>query len=310
MNNSDSLTDPVRHRAVLGHLGIASPVLLGKGMEGYVYDFSEDQVVKIWIQLLITDKQLTERKELLERIGQHSFSFAMPRILDLGTFENLMYSVESKLVGTRADHLYSSANDETRQLFLDQYFGILPQLQQVQMHDEYGDLLSGWFTKTQSENWRTVLFEKLEKTRHKCQESPDHDIGNLDRLFEQFYADELPTVPEHPDKTLVHGDLFLENVLVSDDGQITALLDFSNLSLVGDHLLDVASLIYSPTLSEGVDQDAEDYLLSLARQQYDQHIDLIRVYHLYYCLLFINCQTYEPRTYRWSTKWLRHYGYL
>lgn len=310
MTNADQLTDPAMHQALLTHLGVTDTVLLGTGMEGYVYDFSDDTVLKIWIQPQITMEQLEARQALLERIGEQALSFSIPRILQLGKFEHLLYSVETKLHGQRADRWYATAPLANHRAFLDQYFGILSQLQNVRMNDHYGDLLSGWYGKTQSGNWRTVISEKLEKTRLKCQESPDHDIGNLDQLFEQFYADELPTVPEHPEKTLVHGDLFLENVLVSDDGQITALLDFSSLTMIGDHLLDVASLLYTPTLSEGVDTDAEDYLLSLAAQWYSQHSDLIRVYHLYYCLLFINCQTYDPRTYRWSTTWLRHYGYL
>ena len=44
---------------------------------------------------------------------------------------------------------------------------------------------------------------------------------------------------------MVHGDYFYDNLLVGEDLKISAVLDFSDLSVVGDHKMDITgALIY------------------------------------------------------------------
>ena len=62
-------------------------------------------------------------------------------------------------------------------------------------------------------------------------------------------------VPAQGEGTIVHGDFRLDNLLVDDDDQVTAVLDWE-MSTLGDPLTDVAVMLAYQQLAEVVPASA------------------------------------------------------
>lgn len=298
------------HSKLLASLGISSPVRLGKGMEGHVYDFSSDKIIKIWLNTSADEQHLAERKQFYEQMDRNGLPFATPLIHEVSSFQGTFYTIERKLVGKRGDLFYLEADTTLRESLLTNYFAILAELAKVEITCKYGEVLSGPSGRTAGVSWSEFIRIKLEQTKARCLSETDHDIPDIEMVFEKYLREVLPNLDSTPPKHLVHGDLFLENVLVNPDGTISALLDFGPLTVIGDHLMDVAGLVYFASVSQGIESEVEDQLGILASKAYSQEMTIIRAYLIYYCLLFVNSQSYDPRTYAWCKRNLRRYNYL
>lgn len=301
---------PSSHQNLLAHLNVTSPHFLGRGMEGYVYDYSPHEIIKIWINSYSDINTLNERKIFYDEINQHNLNFSIPKIYSIGDYLGSFYSIEKKLVGERGDMFYVRSSQDNKTRLLMNYFKILFELENLTINGNYGELIQGSQTRTTNEIWTDFLRVKLEQTKARCISHPDHDLTGVSEIIDKFFIEELPHIPRKPDKHLVHGDLFLENVLVKENGEISALLDFGPLTLIGDHLMDVAGLVHLVTVSPDIDSNARVYLESIAREQFSGKEDIIRAYLQYYSLLFINSKSYDPSTYMWCKENLRQNGYF
>lgn len=78
--------------------------------------------------------------------------------------------------------------------------------------------------------------------------SKSREVPALDALAERLAAN----IPEQQELTLVHGDFHLNNVIVSSDGAIVAVLDWE-LCTLGDPLADIGALLaYWPESTDAV----------------------------------------------------------
>ncbi len=303
-------TKKTSHDDLLFHLNITNPKLLGEGMEGYVYDYRPGKVIKIWVNKYSDTKHLQERKEFYQKIYSDDFDFDLPLIYQVDSYNGTFYTIEKKLLGERGDIFYLKSNKKTQLMLLDNYFAILDTIKKINIDGNYGELLSGPSGRTTSDDWVDFLKIKLEQTKEKCLHKPDHDLENIEALFDKFYRDDLLKLNHQPNKQLVHGDLFLENILVTKKGNISALLDFGPLTVIGDHLMDVAAIVYFVTVSQGIGENVKNYLEKLAKEKHPGELNIIKIYLIYYSLLFINSKNYDPRTYKWCKKNLIQANYL
>jgi aminoglycoside phosphotransferase (APT) family kinase protein len=82
------------------------------------------------------------------------------------------------------------------------------------------------------------LERQLRRWGKQLDASRSRDIPGIDELRERLGV----RLPASPQPTIVHGDYRLDNLLVSDDDTITAVLDWE-MSTLGDPLTDIALLI-------------------------------------------------------------------
>lgn len=75
--------------------------------------------------------------------------------------------------------------------------------------------------------------------------STSRDLPGMDELVEHLESN----IPANGDGTIVHGDFRLDNLLVDDRDQVTAVLDWE-MSTLGDPLTDVAVLLAYQQLAE------------------------------------------------------------
>jgi aminoglycoside phosphotransferase (APT) family kinase protein len=82
------------------------------------------------------------------------------------------------------------------------------------------------------------LERQLRRWKKQLDGSRSRDLPGAERLHERLAA----AVPASPDATVVHGDYRLDNVLVDQDDDIAAVLDWE-MSTLGDPLTDLALMI-------------------------------------------------------------------
>ena len=102
-------------------------------------------------------------------------------------------------------------------------------------------------------------------------------------------------MPEEPRKALVHGDYSQFNVLTNDRLEVSAVLDFSVYTVVGDYRTDVACAVFFPEVSKAVRPSYLRFLRRRAARMYGKDIeDDIRLYKLFYA--FYNADNYHKNT--------------
>ncbi|MDN5767222.1 MAG: phosphotransferase family protein [Humibacillus sp.] len=87
------------------------------------------------------------------------------------------------------------------------------------------------------------LERQVRRWKSQLDASRSRDLPGIDELHERLAA----SVPTQGTATIVHGDFRLDNLLVSDDDQIAAVLDWE-MATLGDPLTDVALLEAYQTL--------------------------------------------------------------
>jgi serine/threonine protein kinase len=300
----------LKHRQLLAHLGVNNIQKLGQGMQGTVYEYSPDQVIKIWSKAETKPEMIKDLHDFYQQLNWNSARISVPEVHKYGEYQGIYYTIEKKFKGQPAHLVYEAASNSVRKELLDNYFHLLGLLRDIEIEGEYGSVISGTFGKNNQPTWTKFLKTTLERTKDRSLKYPDHGLENIEQLFEKYYLEVLPTIDPNHTKNFVHGDLFLENVLASANGEITALLDFGPLAAIGDHLMDVAGLVHFVTVSKEVDEGARDHLLKLAMKEYPGQETEINNYLLFSSLQFINSKTYDPRTYEWCIRNLTSLGYL
>jgi hypothetical protein len=91
--------------------------------------------------------------------------------------------------------------------------------------------------------------------------------------------------------------------MASLDGKITGIIDFSDLTIVGDPMIDYVSLALFAREEEGQTRIND---LLYARFQ-DEFLDRKRLYGAYYALRFCGCKFSDPNTYAWCLEEFRRY---
>lgn len=89
------------------------------------------------------------------------------------------------------------------------------------------------------------LNRQVSRWKKQLDASRSRDLPGMDELIAELDA----SIPATSDGTIVHGDYRLDNLLVDDSDQITAVLDWE-MSTLGDPLTDVAVLLAYQQLAE------------------------------------------------------------
>ena len=82
------------------------------------------------------------------------------------------------------------------------------------------------------------LERQVRRWSKQLEASRSRDIPGIDELRDRLAA----TIPESSAPAIVHGDYRLDNVLVTDDGELTAVLDWE-MATLGDPLVDLGLLL-------------------------------------------------------------------
>jgi hypothetical protein len=292
----------VDDRPILSRLGLVDPHLLGTGIGSRVYEHTSDTVVKIHGGA--GQAELERLRNFYDRLDQYRFPFAVPAIDEIGRVGETYFTIERRLPGEMLSRVLPRLAAPPRRNLLRRYLHAATCFQQVTLPDRpFGQILAD--EPIQAPTWRAFLERMIDQGLRRGAVYLKEDLGGAERVLgiERYFERELSLVDEVHTKSLVHGDYWPDNVLVDarDDGwDVSAVLDFDGMTLVGDSRLDLAAAVFFLEMREGYPRRDSAFLLHHAVAQYGPSIaPVIEFYRLWYSAVYAHTKPFDPLTYGW-----------
>jgi fructosamine-3-kinase len=154
----------------------------------------------------------------------------------------LLITVEQRLAGTRMSVVLPGLTTEQLEVMMQRYLSAALAVSQIQAPPGLGHyklLDPGHISRCSDGDWHQFLVRYLAHQMVQVAPYLSRDVPEFRAKRQQLCA--LLDQPYHGDHCLIHGDFFPGNLLVDDERQITALLDFGLMTMYGDYLFDIAT---------------------------------------------------------------------
>jgi aminoglycoside phosphotransferase (APT) family kinase protein len=163
------------------------------------------------------------------------------------------YTVERRLPGTAMVALLPGLKGDHRQRAFANYVAAAEALAGIEFPDRpYGQILAP--APIRAETWTGYLRHSLDRARLRNGAVIAGEVGDVEDLRAKALVLLEPLAPRPP-KALVHGDYFPGNVLLDGVQRVTAIVDFSTYTMVGDPLYD---MVTAAIFVEMVDRITDD----------------------------------------------------
>lgn len=268
--------------------------LIGTGQEAWVYALGTDRVLRLFRTVVPLDR-LQRRLSFYETIRSQKAPFQTPSILELGEYRGQAYWIERRLPGISLASSLPTLAGPTRARALGSYVDAAAAVRTLASpQDPIGEILPD--PPMRRASWPAFLVDRagveLQLHRRRLGDQvadPDRALGTLRRWAEGTTVDAA---------ALVHGDFFPENVLLAEDGTVSAVVDFGPLALVGDPRLDVACSVFFLAGLAGITQSDRDFARTRARS-FGIDDQVLRLYSLYYAFRFLGAPRENDGLLRW-----------
>ena len=293
-----------RLAAVALHLEIERAAPLGQGMTCAVYDIGDGRVLKIYFGPQ-DERYLARLRRFSDRLQHSSLPVAAPHIYEFGAVEGVHFQIERRLPGRELAQVFPGLSAGERQRSLSSYLDALPPLHAIRWpRQPFGEQLYIGEEIT-ADRWPRFLQERISATLAQSYADLQADLPDVDRVLDGF-NEALDSLPDQTPKCLVHGDYFFGNVLCDERGILTAIVDFSPLTLVGDPLLDVAAAYYYCGIFNFVTEADYRFLRREIDRRYGPHCwPRLDLYYTFFSLRFSDCKISDNHTYQWCLRRLR-----
>ncbi|MGH7203831.1 MAG: phosphotransferase, partial [Candidatus Levyibacteriota bacterium] len=275
------------------------PILLGKGGEGYVFTYKDDIVIKIYHNTFNNDneKYLKSLEKLQTIITNKKLPFVTPQILNIGKINTIHYTLEKYLDGILMEEKFPALTEKEKYKLLKSYYEAMKALNTIEFPNlPYGNILQTPQSPITDTTWQGFLIKMITQRIKQAGERLVKDVTNLDEKVLKF-TEVINSELACDTKSLVHADYFVNQVLVNDNNEISAVLDISAHALVGDKRLDVASIFFFDGV-EAYTKEHLQYLLDLSIQEYGEKILKYNdIYRLYYSFYFSHVHAFMPEWY-------------
>lgn len=221
------LRDDSGAHTVMERFGVDASALLGSGGEAWVLALGPERVLRI-AKAGVRRGQVSGRTQLLAEIAKtsHRVPFAIPEVLEQLTAGGRPATVETRLPGRVLSEALGESRDEARTRLVHAYLDASSAIGDLEVERAwYGELARPGGLRAQSH------CEYLEAAVARSLAIAGSDFASLD-------AGQLArALPECETPSLVHLDAFAGNML-TQDGRVSAVLDFGVLAIRGDRRLD------------------------------------------------------------------------
>lgn len=258
---------------------------LGAGIEGTVIALDDDTVAKIWHGRTATDLDQLER--FTAALDEAHFPFGTPRVLDIISEHDQLITIERRLRGQPlrvsgdGQPLVTESDIQIIGDVLDAFAGApaTPDLAAL-------PVLSGSGAFDPEHSFPHSLLHLVRQRFTASYGLLRRAVDDIDILVPAL-IDRLVEL-QVPTPRLIHGDLIPANVL-TDDGHLSAVLDFGFLTTVGDPAFDAAITasifdMYGPNA-----RSSEDILNRALLERFDHDPVTYDIYRGAYAVISATC---------------------
>ena len=226
---------------VLDYYGVSLDAKLSSGMEAEVYAYGPNMVLKLYPGTARLDDLLILQR-FYETLDRERLPYALPCIHSVAEHGPVLVTLEQRLPGVRLSTLLPGLApdqlDEMMRRTLDAALAlsrlpIPPGLDRYKLFDP--DRIS----RRADGDWHRFLGRAMEKKLAEVGPYMGRDVCAFEAKMARMRG--WLEAPHEGELRLIHGDFFPGNLLVDQEGQIAALLDFGLLTMVGDPLFDIAT---------------------------------------------------------------------
>lgn len=244
---------------------------IGEGGEAEVFALDERRVLR---RFRSAHPSIPRRIELMRAVerGAGALDVDVPELLDHGMGDDgRPWFVERRLPGRSMTEALADVTGAQRLRLFESYLETAQSLRRVGYPTtEFGELIAE--TPLQSPTWAGYLSAALDRQLGACDRTAYPRLIDLDARVAGIRRDVDRLDVVRP--SLVHFDYFPGNVLC-DDHRITAVIDWSVLTIAGDPDLDVALAVAYLGVTATADEDDDEFCRTwLAEHDLDEVADL------------------------------------
>jgi len=281
-------------------------------MEAEVYAYGPDSVVKLYPGTT-TYADLQILQGFYDSLDRQQLPYAVPRILTLAQEDGFLIAIEKRLSGTRMSDVLPALSNDQLDAMMQRYLTAALAVSQIRASstlERYKLFDPDGLSQHTFGNWhqflnRYLTYKLAQVTPYLSRDVPEFSekVQHLRMLLDRPYRGE---------DLLIHGDFFPGNLLIDDQYEISALLDFGMLTMYGDYLFDMATgWVFFDMYDELKSQVRERYLELLLERLGEQVRGRLYRYVLLYSIFSAN--TYSricgDGHYRWCAANLRNKQY-
>jgi aminoglycoside phosphotransferase (APT) family kinase protein len=212
---------------------------LAAGVEGAIYRLGHGTVAKVWGHK--RQPELTATQQFYADVARADLPFATPVILRVEVVNGLAVTFERQLPGEPLQKRLAFGDRSLDEAAVDCVTAVLRALRTVQgteamrrlpVLDEARPFWRG------KDDFPAALIALLERRAARFGNLLRQHVPDFDRRYARV-VEQLAALDQVP-STVIHGDLFAENILVDENARPCSVLDFGFLSTAGDPRLDAS----------------------------------------------------------------------
>lgn len=219
--------------------GYSNVQVIGSGVEGVVHRLGNGQVAKVWFRKSAGD--LLAMQQFYADLAEANLSFETPTIVEVSEVAGRAITIEKELAGTPLQNQLAPDDRELLPSTVNCVTSVLRELatvsgtlamQRAAVLDESESFWAG--ANGFSEALAALLERRVRKFGHVLQRNVIDFDRKADRIIECISGLEVTEI------SVIHGDLFGENILVDNSLRPLSVFDFGFLSTCGDPRMDAA----------------------------------------------------------------------
>jgi thiamine kinase-like enzyme len=262
-------------------------------MEATAYAYGADAVLKVYAGTTSYLDLLTLR-DFYASLDRQMLPYALPQIRLVANEPPFLVTIEQRLAGQPLAQLLPDCSLHQLDLLMQRYLAAVQALAQLeapfglaryQLSDPHG------LSLRVHGDWHQFLVRVLKQKLVQVAAPLQRDVPGFDQKVQHLF--EVLARPYTGVYRLIHGDLCPENILITADRQVGAVLDFGLLTMAGDPMFDLATSWVFFDMYDALQVHArERYLTMLLEQLGEATRGQFYRYVLIYSILSAN--TYSP----------------
>ena len=285
------------YAAVLEHFALTEADRLGSGFESRIYALNQTHILRIPNPEPEVEARVRVRAAFTE--GLPVLPFDVPRLREIKYVAGVLVTIEDRIGGKALVDILPELQGERRKVALTAYLETAEAMAAVKTDGDYGDLLVP--EPLRSAHWGAYLAQRLDGFA--ADEVLAGDVPGFDEKVARLKA-RLLALPD-PEKCIVHGDIWPPNVMMDADLRVTALLDFSFTTRVGDTVMDLAGAVQFLRVGNSQGDADHDFLMGLIEARHGATLrDRIALYGVWFAFSFAYAHD-EPVVYPWCVAMIR-----